>query len=481
MSAQAGARRSVAVIGGGIAGISAATVLAERGVDVTLIEAESFLGGRAGAWEERLAGGETFQMERGFHAFFRQYYNLRALLRRIDPSLGMLVPVPDYPLLGPSGWVESFAGLPTKTPLNIMSLVRRTPTMGWRDLMGVNVRSALSMLTFDMEVTYSKYDRVTARAYLDSLKFPPRARQMLFDIFSHSFFNPEDRMSAAELLMMFHFYFTGNPEGLVFDVVREPFGKALWEPFARYLEGKGVSIRTRTRAQRIRRSDQGWAVELYEGAPVSADAVVLATHVPALKALVAESVDLNVATLRASVESLDVTLPFAVWRMWLDRPALPERLPFVGTTGLGILDNISLFERFEGESQRWAERTGGSVLEAHAYAIPPELDEQEAKADMRKAIYELYPETRGARVLEERYFVRRDCPAFHIGSHSLRPGVTTPIDSVVLAGDFVKLPYPTALMERAATSGMLAANHLLSRWGGGKEEIRTVSSTGLLG
>ena len=33
-------------------------------------------------------------MSRGFHAFFRQYYNLRALLRRVDPDLQSLVPVP---------------------------------------------------------------------------------------------------------------------------------------------------------------------------------------------------------------------------------------------------------------------------------------------------------------------------------------------------------------------------------------------------
>ena len=42
-------------------------------------------------------------MNRGFHAFFRQYYNLRTLLRRIDSELGMLVPVEDYPLVDATG------------------------------------------------------------------------------------------------------------------------------------------------------------------------------------------------------------------------------------------------------------------------------------------------------------------------------------------------------------------------------------------
>src|ERR1035437_2994241 len=42
--------RHVAVIGGGIAGIAAATVLAEHGVSVLLFEASDRLGGRLAAW-----------------------------------------------------------------------------------------------------------------------------------------------------------------------------------------------------------------------------------------------------------------------------------------------------------------------------------------------------------------------------------------------------------------------------------------------
>ncbi len=57
-------------------------------------------------------------MNRGFHAFFRQYYNLRDLLRRIDSGLGMLTAVEDYPLVDGQGRRDTFRGLPQTPPLN---------------------------------------------------------------------------------------------------------------------------------------------------------------------------------------------------------------------------------------------------------------------------------------------------------------------------------------------------------------------------
>src|SRR3954471_3862000 len=116
-----------AVIGGGIAGVAATTTLMERGVRVTLFEREPVLGGRAGGFTKTLATGETIEMERGFHAFFRQYYNLRALLRRVDPTLSALTPLTDYPILGPQGMVQGFKDLPTRPPFQVMALAWRTP------------------------------------------------------------------------------------------------------------------------------------------------------------------------------------------------------------------------------------------------------------------------------------------------------------------------------------------------------------------
>ena len=131
--------RHVVVVGGGIAGLAAAAVLAERGARVTLLEACDQLGGRVRAWP--LGDGRT--MSRGFHAFFRQYYTLRALLRRADPTLSRLVPVPDYPLRRGDGLTDSFAALPKTPPANLAAFVLRSPTFPVAALPGVHLPSSL--------------------------------------------------------------------------------------------------------------------------------------------------------------------------------------------------------------------------------------------------------------------------------------------------------------------------------------------------
>lgn len=472
------------VAGGGLAGLAAATILAERGAAVTVLERENFLGGRVGSWSDTLTDGRAFEMERGFHAFFRQYYNLRALLRRVDPELSMLQPLEDYPLLGPEGRSESFAGLPRTSPWNVVALTRRTKTIGWRDLVRIDRGAAMEMLRYDPETTYDRFDDRTARDYLDSLSFPAEARRMLFDVFAHSFFNPEDAMSAAELLMMFHFYFIGNPEGLVFDVTKQPFGPAIFDPLRAYLEGLGVEFRTGVAVERIDRGQAAdWRVAAGGAAgadAIDADAVVLALPVEPLQRVVAASPDLADAAWRDRVASLALTNPFAVWRMWLDRPVREDRSPFAGTTGVGMLDNISVYERLEDESAAWVQEHGGSIVELHAYSVPVDATETEIREDLRAAMHTFYPETIDAKVLEERFLLRRDCPAFAPGSNAKRPGVETPFRGIALSGDFARMPFPSALMERATSSGMLAANTLLAPYGVNPEPLDSVRRRGWL-
>lgn len=458
--------KPVVVCGGGLAGLAAATVLAESGRRVIVIEREPYLGGRAGAWSDRLAVGTAFQMERGFHAFFRNYHNLRGLMRRVDPTLSMLRRQDDYPVLTPHE-SASFRDLSTRTPINLIQLVWRTKSLDLRALLNVDAMRASAMLAYGPH-TYARWDGVSAGDYLDSLRFPREARSLLFDVFAHSFFNDERDFSAAELLMQFHFYFTANPEGLVFDTMRVPFSTGLFEPLRTYLEGRGVEVRTGARVVSV----DSRRVAL-EDETIEHEGVVLALNVPGLKAVAARS-ELGEAT-RRSIESLEVAPPFVVWRLWLDRRV--PRAAFAGTTGVGLLDNVSVYDALEDESASWAQRTGGSVIELHAYAIDPPLHDDRVRADLMAGLHRVYPETRDAVILDQRYLRRRDCPAFQPGSHALRPGVDTDTPNVVLAGDFVRLDAPSALMERAVASGFHAANALL---GVDAQAVHVPATRGLL-
>ena len=72
----------VVVIGGGFAGLAAATELADRGVDVLVLEARDRVGGRVWSDRVRAPGGASVVVERGAEFILDGYEGMRALARR---------------------------------------------------------------------------------------------------------------------------------------------------------------------------------------------------------------------------------------------------------------------------------------------------------------------------------------------------------------------------------------------------------------
>jgi carotenoid phi-ring synthase / carotenoid chi-ring synthase len=470
-------RPHVVVVGGGIAGLAAATGLAERGVRVTLLERDRQLGGRVAGWTETTADGTQLPMSRGFHAFFRQYYNLRALLRRADPDLSRLVPVPDYPLVDASGRRDSFRGLPRTPPWNALAFALRSPTFRPRDLMAISPGGSAPLAAVSVPGIYQWLDEMDADTFLRRVNFPPAARHLAFDVFSRSFFADPDQLSAAELAVMFHIYFLGSSEGLIFDVPDAGYDTALWDPLAGYLKGLGVDVRAGTEVGRVEfRGPGDFRVHDRTGTPLAADAVVLAADVTGLRRIIDSSPSLAAPDWRQAVAGLRTAPSFLVRRLWLDRPVRTERPAFLAVGGLPPLDNVSVLERFDRQARDWAGRTGGSVVELHAYAARDADAGEQAVA----RLYELYPETRQAGVVAESVLWAADCPLFAPGDFARRPRVRTPFGGLVLAGDGIRIDVPAALMERAATTGWHAANCLLARWGLAGHELYTVPVRGRL-
>ncbi|MFF8288731.1 FAD-dependent oxidoreductase [Streptomyces sp. NPDC016309] len=471
-------RPTTAVVGGGIAGLAAATALAERGVAVTLYERHPYLGGRVGGWTVRLRDGTTVTMSRGFHAFFRQYYNLRGLLRRTDPGLDRLTGLPDYPLLHGGGMRDGFRHVPRTPPWSALGFVALSPSFGLRDLRAMDPVAALPLLDVRVPEVYDRLDGTSAQDFLDAVRFPDSARHLAFEVFSRSFFADPRLLSAAEMALMFHIYFLGSAEGLLFDVPAAPFPAALWDPLADHLRRHGADVRTATPVEHIAPTEDGGHRVVTARDERRHDGVVLALDVAGLRSLVARSDLLGDAPWRERVARLRNAPPFLVSRLWLDRPVAPGRPGFLGTSGFENLDNISVLDRWEDEAARWAARTGGSVVELHAYAVAPEAPRDVEEKRLAAQLHRVYPETRTATVVDARHEWRDDCPLFPVGGYRDRPTVRTPHPGLVVAGDLVRTDLPVALMERAATTGFLAANALLEQWGVQGQTLWTVPGRG---
>ena len=118
------------------------------------------------------------------------------------------------------------------------------------------------------------------------------------------------------------------------------------------------------------------------------------------------------------------------------------------------------------------------MVELHAYAASEDDDVDALCARLLRRLHETYPETAEADLLGDSVQWRADCPLFGVGSFASRPRVRTPFPGLVLAGDGIRIDLPVALMERAASTGLHAANCLLAQWGLAGHELRSVPTEG---
>ena len=125
----------------------------------------------------------------------------------------------------------------------------------------------------------------------------------------------------------------------------------------------------------------------------------------------------------AHVAGLGEADPYVVWRLWLDKPTAPGRLPFYTTSRFRFTDSLAIYSAFQEPFVSWARRTGGSVVEVHAYAIAPEamVPAAEIRAAMWRELVALLPELAGARVLHDEFQQQSNFTRWAPGDHAHRP------------------------------------------------------------
>lgn len=469
----------VAVIGGGLAGVAAASTLAERGFEVTLYEANDYLGGKLGAWTHTFEDGEQRAMEHGFHAFFANYYNLNRWLSKLGIEQGFRT-TSDYRILTLDGQDMSFAGLHRTPGLNLLHLATKG-FFDWRETVSrnPNVDRLNDMLNYHPVDTFERLDDESYADYARAANLPSRM-QLIFRSFTRVFFAEAEQMSMAELAKSFHGYFLSHDGGLMFRYPTDDHATSLWAPILAHLERVGVSVRLSKPVDAIERQKNGRLK--VGGRPY--DHVVLAADLPGVRRILdasAELVDDDAPALRDDIAALQPQNRYAVLRVWLDTDCRRDLPDFASTERRRALDSITTCHRAQRTWRDWVATHGGSVLELHSYSVPADLTGDAAIRDaLMDDLRELLPELRDAVVEREVFYVKDDFTPFFVGMHKRRPGVRTAVDGLWFAGDWVKVPYPTMLMENAFTTGLLAANGILQAHDLRTEPVYSVPSEGIL-
>ncbi len=214
---------------------------------------------------------------------------------------------------------------------------------------------------------------------------------------------------------------------------------------------------------------------------ITADYYVIATDVPGVKQLfnlINGEIDNNI---KDKVDRLAIADPFAVGRFWFDRDFDWEHSNFASLSGYSLTDSITLYHRIQTQFVAWSQRTGGSVVELHAYCYKEkEFPTQEALlTTFERELYEIVPELKDATMLHKELVNQKNFSGYPPGSYCDRPETNSEIANLVFAGDWVKMPFPCGLMERAVSSGLLAANTILQEEGLQRRQILSVMPEGV--
>lgn len=215
---------------------------------------------------------------------------------------------------------------------------------------------------------------------------------------------------------------------------------------------------------------------------VNADYYVFAADVPGVQHLFKLSDGEINQQVQTQVEKLSIADPFAVARFWFDRDFDWEHSNFSSISGYQLTDSITLYHRIQEQFIDWHQKTGGSVVELHAYCYKEKQfpNQQALLTTFEEELYEIVPSLKEATMLHRELVNQKNFSGYPPGSYAERPETASGVANLIFAGDWVKMPFPCGLMERAISSGLLAANEILHQEGLQRRSLFSVNPEGVL-
>jgi len=426
------ARRTVAVVGGGLAGITAALRLADAGWGVRLYEAKPKLGGLTHSFRRDL-GEQSIWVDNGQHVFLRCCTAYRALLDR----LGVVDQVTLQDRLDVTVLSEQYDGrgrlrrngLPA--PLHLGAALATYRWLSPLERVKV-VPAALALGRVDRGAPET--DEQSFGDWLARHGQSSRAIEAVWDLIGVATLNaPAERASLALAATVFQLGLLDEAGAADIGWSTVPLQQLHGDAAAKALADAGVEVRLGSKVASLDELD-------------AADAVVVATTAPEAERLVPGVLTEGWSERLGSAPIINLHLVY-------DRPVLEE--PFVAAVDSPLQ---WVFDRTAHAGLREGQYVAVSLSAAEGLVDEPVAALRERFVPHLEA---LLPRTRGAQlrdffVTRERHATFRPAP----GSGRSRPETRTQQRRVVLAGAWTATGWP-ATMEGAVRSGETAAAALL--------------------
>jgi squalene-associated FAD-dependent desaturase len=437
----------VAVLGGGLAGMTAALRLAEAGHPVTLVERRPYLGGRAYSFVDSATG---VQVDNGQHVFLgccTAYAQLLSDVGTLDQTfrqshLRIEVRAPD-------GKRGVLSGLPLPAPLHLLPSFLRYPHINWRE----KLRVAPALLRIQRE---RDRDRLGLRGmsfadWLQENGQSPRAIANFWDlIVLPSLNDSSENVSASMAFMLFQVALLQNAHGADVGYAKSGLSEVMGEPIAGRLRELGATLMLGHTVEHLTIDDNGRAsgIALADGEAVTADYYVSALPPEAMLGLLPERWRDDQALAPAATHTWS---PIVNLHIWYDRPVADfDFVAFIDSPVQWVFNRTRIAD-LPGPGDYLTVSLSGAW--EHWPKTKDELSER-----FLPELERLLPLAKGAHV--ERFVVVKEQRAT-FRSLPAGPGnrlaARTPVANLVLAGDWTDTGWP-ATMESAVRSGNAAAS-----------------------
>lgn len=447
----------VAIIGGGIAGLTTGVGLSDSNIDVTVFEKRGRLGGRARSWEDPETGDP---IHIGPHIFMSEYPNMLQLLDELGTE--------DRIVWQKDKFITMVEGQKTRTlkQYPLPAPFQYTPTLFTElDYSYFDVMSNLLVMFYVMQMDERDVmflDRQNAYSFLKSFGVTENAIEELWQFTCMSIMNVPIQLCSAGALMRFHKRFIGYnnydigfPDGGLGDI---------YAPQARErIEDNGGEVHLNTPVERIiGKNGKATGLLLEDGRRVKADHVVSSVPPNVTRKLIPRDWRNSHQTFQDLV--FFDPCPYVSVYLWFDRKLTD--LPFWARTHSPNDLNCDFYD-LSNINSGWEDRNSvitSNIIYSHNRGTG-NMTEEEIVNQTRKEIAEFLPEAEEAELVHStinRIPMAIHCP--YPGTERRRPPIDSPIQNLQLAGDWVKTELPSS-MESAAKSGWLVAETILEREG----------------